>query len=77
MTPQIIADVTGRPVASVTEPAVSAFGAAVIGRAMVEGGAGLACLAEQLALVSREVSPGEDHTAYRNLLERYLEGSLP
>ena len=77
VTPQIIADVTGRPVASVTEPAVSAFGAAVIGRTMVEGGTGLARLAEQLALVSREVSPGEDHAVYRNLLERYLEGLSP
>jgi xylulokinase len=36
ITPQILADVTGRPVACVTEPAVSALGAALIARALVE-----------------------------------------
>ena len=76
VTPQIIADVTGRPVASVTEPAVSAFGAAILGRAMVEGDLSLARLAEQLALVSREFAPGEDRAVYRDLLERYVKGLL-
>ncbi|MCR4411120.1 MAG: FGGY family carbohydrate kinase [Thermoguttaceae bacterium] len=36
ITPQILADVTGQPVACVTQPAVSALGAALIARALVE-----------------------------------------
>jgi sugar (pentulose or hexulose) kinase len=74
LTPQIIADVTGRPVASVAEPAVSAWGAAIVGRALVEPGVGLARLAERFAPARREFLPGGNAEAYRELLERYLEG---
>ncbi len=73
VTPQIVADVTGRPVTCVDEPAVSAFGAAVLARAMVEPKAGLARLAEQLAPAGRTLSPGEKGAVYRRLLDRYLE----
>lgn len=74
ITPQIIADVANRPVIVISEPAVSAFGAAAVGRAMVESSSSLARLAEQLAPVSREFSPGDDRAVYRGLLERYREG---
>lgn len=73
VTPQIIADVTGRPVAAVTEPAVSALGAAVLARALVEPGRELRELAEKLASASRRFSPGPDAPAYQRLLKRFLE----
>lgn len=73
VTPQIVADVTGRPVACVTEPAVSALGAATIARALVEPQQDLADLARKLAPASRTVEPGENEPVYRELLEAYLE----
>jgi xylulokinase len=73
VTPQIIADVTGRPVAAVTEPAVSALGAAVLARARVVPGRELGELAERLASTSRRFSPGPDVPTYQRLLERFLE----
>jgi xylulokinase len=77
VTPQIIADVTGRPVAAVTEPAVSALGAAVLARALVEPGQELRELAEKLASASRRFSPGPDAPAYQRLLGQFLEGRTP
>jgi len=70
VTPQIIADVSGRPVACVAEPAVSAFGAATVARALVEPAADLTRLAQQLALASRTVLPGEHADTYRRLVEK-------
>jgi sugar (pentulose or hexulose) kinase len=72
MTPQIIADVTGRPVATVSEPAVSAFGAAILARAMLDPGADLARLAESFSLPRQTFLPGPHASTYRALLERYL-----
>jgi xylulokinase len=71
-TPQIAADVPGRPATCAGEPAISAFGAAVLARAMVEKDTGLARLAEQLAPASRTFVPGENAATYGRLLERYL-----
>jgi xylulokinase len=73
VTPQIIADVTRRPVACVTEPAVSALGAAVVARALADPGEPLAALATRLAPLCRTVEPGGDAAVYQQLLERYLE----
>ena len=73
ITPQIVADVTEQPVSCVTEPAVSALGAAVIGRALVEQDVELGDLAEKLTPSSRTVSPGENVPVYDRLLEEYLE----
>ncbi|OHB84094.1 MAG: hypothetical protein A2V98_15150 [Planctomycetes bacterium RBG_16_64_12] len=73
VTPQIVADVTDRPVACVGESAVSAFGAATIARAMIEPHVDLADLARKLAPASRTVEPGENRPTYRDLLARYLE----
>ncbi len=75
VTPQIIADATGRPVAAVTEPAVSALGAAILARAMVEPGAGLDSLAERFCAASVERAPGADASVYARLLQRFLEGA--
>lgn len=74
VTPQIVADLAARPVSAVTEPAVSACGAAVIARSLVEPGAGLARLAERVGLPSRAFLPGPHAATYVGLLDRYLEG---
>ena len=73
VTPQIVADLTGHPVSRVTEPSVSALGAAVIGRALVEQDVELRELAEKLTPSSGTVSPGENGPEYGRLLEEYLE----
>jgi len=72
VTPQIIADASELPVACVTQPSVSAFGAAVIARALTLPGAPLAELSLQWAPATRLVHPGKDRAAYRALLRRYL-----
>ena len=73
VTPQIVADVTGHPVSCIQEPAVSALGAAVIGRALVEQDLKLGDLAEKLTPSSRTLTPGEDGPEYSWLLKEYLE----
>jgi len=73
VTPAIVADVTGQPVACVSEPAVSAFGAATIARALLEPGANLAQLADRFAPPRRTVLAGEHGGTYRRLLEKYLQ----
>jgi sugar (pentulose or hexulose) kinase len=72
VTPQIVADVTQRPVACIAEPAISAFGAAVIARAMVEPDTELGALARRSAPESRTVRPSADAAVYQALLHRYL-----
>ena len=64
VTPQILADVTGCPVACIEQPSLSAFGAAVIARALVQPGVDLAALARRLAPASRTIAPGENRAAY-------------
>ena len=73
VTPAIVADVTGCPVACLQESSISALGAGVAARALVEPGAGLAELARELAPASRTVEPGENAELYAELLGRYLE----
>jgi len=72
-TPQIIADVTDRPVDCVAEPAISAFGAATIARSLVDTNSNLAGLAKDLAPTTRTVQPSENVPAYRRLFDKYLE----
>ena len=73
VTPQIIADITGLPVARGSGPAVSAFGAAVVARALVEPDVGLAALARRLSPARQTVHPGEHAPMYRQLYQKYLE----
>jgi sugar (pentulose or hexulose) kinase len=73
VTPQIVADVTGQQVTCVDEPAVSAFGASLIGRALLEEDANLGQLAKELAPATRTVMPGENAAEYGRLLEEYLD----
>ncbi len=72
ITPQIVADVCNRPVACVTEPAVSAFGAGIIARALAEPEADLAGMARKLAPASQAVGPGQNVETYQRLLAMYL-----
>jgi xylulokinase len=72
VTPQILADVTERPVCCVAEPAVSAYGASVIARALAERRS-LADLSRQLAPATKTIEPGPDRSAYQRLMARYLE----
>ena len=75
-TPQIVADVTGLPVSCSTEPAMSALGAAVLGRRLAEPDSDLAALADGMKPEVRERAPGRDAPRYRALLEEYVS-SLP
>ncbi|NUQ62979.1 MAG: FGGY-family carbohydrate kinase [Pirellulales bacterium] len=71
VTPQIVADVTRRPVACIAESAISAFGAAVIARDMLEPDIPLGELARRLAPESQTVQPSTDAPVYETLLRRY------
>ncbi|MBN2291718.1 MAG: FGGY-family carbohydrate kinase [Pirellulales bacterium] len=73
VTPEIIANVVGCPVACLEESSISAFGAGVAARALVEPEAKLADLARELAPASRTVEPGKDMEIYQELLQRYIE----
>jgi xylulokinase len=72
VTPQVIADVTGLPVACIEASGVSAFGAAMIARALIDPAPPLPEVASRWAPASRTVRPGRNAAVYRELLERYL-----
>ena len=73
VTSQIIADLTGRPVQCSNHPAASAWGAAVLARAMIEPQSALDQLAAAWATESRDVQPGPNRDLYASLLARYQE----
>lgn len=73
LTPQIVADVTGRPVRCLEESEISAFGAAILARAMVEPDAGLAELYKEMAGGYREVVPGPQAEIYGPLAKQYIK----
>jgi xylulokinase len=70
--PRILADVTNRPVTCLSQPDVSAFGAATIARGLVEPDADLRELASAVAPTQRTVSPGENVELYCDLFTEYL-----
>jgi len=76
VTPQIIADVTGLPVACVDTFDVGALGAAILVRAAIEPSVPLLEIAHRMAAPSRLVDPGEDAKLYAELYARYL-GAYP
>jgi sugar (pentulose or hexulose) kinase len=71
-TPEIIAGVTGMPVACSRVADVSAFGAAMIARGLADGGTDLAGLARQWSATGRVVDPGPAAAVYRELRDQYL-----
>jgi len=76
VTPQIIADATGLPLACTTESAMSALGAAVVARGLVEADAALADLARAMAPATRSVEPGPNAALYQRLFSEYA-ATLP
>ncbi len=70
--PQILADVTNRPVTCLIQPDMSAFGAATIARGLVEANADLRDLSSAIAPTQRTICPGADADSYRDLLTEYL-----
>jgi xylulokinase len=73
VTPQIVSDTTGLPVACTAEPDMSALGAAVLARALTEPGQDLAALSEAMSPAVRTFEPSADAVTYAQLLEEYLE----
>ncbi len=76
VTPQILADVSGLPIACTVHSEASALGAAIIARGLIEPGVPLDQLAESMTLPARLVAPGKDAAVYQAGLQQYLE-SLP
>ena len=76
VTPQIVSDMTALPLVCSTESEMSAFGAAMIARGLIETDADLADLAERVVPPSRAVMPGKDAPLYQQLFEKYL-AALP
>ena len=70
--PQILADVTNRPVTCLDQPEMSAFGAATIARSLVEPDIPLHDLASKLAPSHATISPSNNTDQYKNLLNQYL-----
>jgi xylulokinase len=75
-TPRIVSDAVDLPVDCITEPAVSAFGGAVLARAVAEGSEDLAGLSEVMRPDARPVEPGPDAGLYREIFRQY-RASLP
>ena len=79
-TPQVIADIVNLPIACVEACDVSALGAAVIARSLVDSDTDLASIARRWAPSGRTVSPSERAPAYRDLLREYFtifDGATP
>lgn len=72
VTPQIVADACGLPVARVTRSDTSALGAAVLARGLVQPDSSLAELALAMVCGAGQVAPGDKRTIYRILFSEYL-----
>ena len=71
-TPQIVADVAGRPVTLPAEPEISAFGAAILARAMQEQETSLEELHRSMAGETRRIEPGPAAASYAKMLGEYV-----
>ena len=71
-TPQIVADVAARPVTLPAQAEISAFGAAVLARAVLEEDAPMEELYRQMAGPTRQVRPGPAAPAYATMLQEYV-----
>jgi xylulokinase len=76
VTPQVVADAAGLEVTCAPESDVSALGAAMIARGLVEPDADLADLSRAMASPVRAFTPGPDSAFYRSMLDEYM-ASLP
>lgn len=71
-TPAIVADITGLPIDCVAAPDISAVGAAMLGRALVEPDVPLASLSAAMKPDVRRVAPGSGRPAGVRLMREYL-----
>jgi xylulokinase len=76
VTPQILAAMTGLPLACAGPEGGSPLGAAILARGLIEPATPLTVLAGQMAPVSQAVEPGPAASFYRQHFEHYLQ-SLP
>jgi sugar (pentulose or hexulose) kinase len=72
-TPQMISDITGREVMCPSVAEVSAFGALVLARAMIETETELEQLAEEMEGDARTIEPGGNRATYRKFFEDYQQ----
>jgi len=75
-TPQIVADVTGRLVRLPEQSDISAFGAGMLARAMLEPGLSFEQLVASMSGETRQVLPGPASKEYARMLREYV-GELP
>lgn len=76
VTPQVLANVTALPLSCTAEPDMSALGAAIIARGLIEPDAPLDALSRQMATDVRTVEPNDDAVAHQQVFEEYL-ASIP
>ena len=76
VTPQVLAAMTGLPLACAGPEGGSPLGAAILARGLLESTTPLTVLAGQMAPVSQPVEPGPGASFYRQHFKRYLQ-SLP
>lgn len=72
-TTQIIADVTGLPVAIAGEGETSALGAAVLGHGLIDPDRGLDQLSAQMTRIRTLIQPGPDRPAYQQMFAEYIK----
>lgn len=72
-TPQIVADITGREVICPTQPEISAFGAAIVARALVEPNTPLVNLAHVMTPQARQTQPGPAAQQYTQQMAEYVK----
>jgi sugar (pentulose or hexulose) kinase len=72
--PQIVADVTGLPVAHGLEGDPAATGAAILARGLLERRTSLADLARQMSPEPKVVNPGPEAGEYPRMVEKYAAG---
>jgi xylulokinase len=76
VTPQILADVSGLPLACCEPSAGSVLGAALLARTLIEPERSLVELSKEMAPPARQVQPGRDASVYAKLYDEYSR-SLP
>jgi len=72
-TAQIIADVTNLPVACLCESDVSALGAAMVARGLVDRSKDLAALSDEMRPSARDFQPGANASWYERLFDEYMD----
>lgn len=72
ITPQVVADITGCPVICPSESEISAFGASMLARGIIEPQAAMETICRAMAGPAREIRPGPAAAAYTEMLRDYV-----